>query len=157
MVYQRITDYGTIRALITHPTQYKHAGDDYSPPVEDFQVNEDPRIWYVAASIADDWKPLALFTFLPQNTICYEIHACVLPEAWGWSEWILRGALAWMFENSPALRIVASIPDSNRLAGKLAHDAGMKVYGENRASYMKGGKLRDQILYGISKGDLCQV
>ena len=156
MTFQRTTDYATIRAIITHPTQYRHCGDDFSPKIEDFRVNEDPRIWYVLALDSCE-DAVALFTFLPQNPICFEVHACVLPESWGASDWILSGALRWMFENSEARRVVASIPAYNRLAIKLASRAGMSIFGCNPSSVLKGGRLCDQILTGISKESLCRA
>lgn len=156
MTFERTTDYAIIRAIITHPTQYRHAGDDFSPKVEDFRVNEDPRIWYIL--YRDLGKPGALLTFLPQNPICFEVHLCVLPFLWGkyHPTAILAAAFRWMFNNSPARRMVASIPIKNRLAIRLATRAGMARYGKNERSVMRGGRLQDQVLFGIDK-ETCQA
>jgi hypothetical protein len=47
-------------------------------------------------------------------------------------------------------RIVGSVPVTNRLACQFAERAGFAVYGVNLKSYMKGGRLLDQILFGVS-------
>lgn len=126
------------------------SGDDSTPAPEAFQPNEHPLIWYVAAAESEEVQ--GIFTFIPQNAVCFEVHAAILPAAWGpRSREALRGAIAWMFENSPARRIVASIPAYNRLAIKLGRDAGMKAFGRNRDSFLKNAVLHDQLLLGISK------
>jgi RimJ/RimL family protein N-acetyltransferase len=62
-----------------------------------------------------------------------------------------------MFENTTAQRIVGAIPAYNRLAVQVVKRAGMEQYGLNPGSFMKHGKLEDQILYGISKEASCRV
>lgn len=149
MTLHRSTDYPLIRALITHPTQWRAASDDFSPSREEFQPNEDPRIVYLIAS--DDTGPFGLFTLLPQNGVCFEIHCAMMPSAWGkQSTEALKKAIAFMWALTPARRIVASIPASNRLAIALAKRAGMTQYGINERSILKGAALIDQVLLGVS-------
>jgi RimJ/RimL family protein N-acetyltransferase len=138
-----------VRSLILSPAGYRAAGDDFAPPAIEFEVNEDPRIWYVLAYRAR-WM-IGAFLFLPQSTVCYEVHLALLPGAWGHSSQCLRGANAWMFANSPARRIVGAIPAFNRLANRCAERAGMTQYGTNFKSFQKGGTLHDLTLWGISK------
>jgi RimJ/RimL family protein N-acetyltransferase len=124
------------------------ASEDATP--EDWAPNEDERIVYL--EVRDAGELLGIVTLIPQNAVCYEIHAALLPIAWGpRSAEALRGAIAWMFERSPARRIVASIPAYNRLAIALGKRAGMQQYGVNVASFERGGRLHDQILLGLSK------
>ena len=94
---------------------------------------------------------VGLFTFLPQNTVCWEVHIILLPRRKTRGHVILRGALDWMFENTTAQRIVGAVPQYNRLAVQVAQRAGMKIFGVNPNSFMKNGKLENQVLFGLSK------
>jgi RimJ/RimL family protein N-acetyltransferase len=155
VTYARTHDFELVRRVLTHPSQYRMASEDGTPAPEDWRPNEHELIFYVTAhdSVRSGLKPelLGVFTFVPQNAVCYEIHAALLPFAWGYATRpALRGAIAWMWANSPARRIVASIPEYNRLAIALSRAAGMKHYGTNPSSFQRGGALHDQHLTGIS-------
>lgn len=161
MQFERTFDYTWVRRVIADPTQYKCSGDDSTPPVEQFRVNEDPRIWYVRASLSGSvaGRGIALFTFIPQNAVCFEVHANVLPEAWGrTSVGLLKGAISWIFAHSDCRRVVASVPACNSLAVRLARSARMIEYGVNERSFLKHGALCSQYLFGVSKEQsTCQV
>jgi hypothetical protein len=138
-------DFARIRELLTQPAQWEAASDDGSPPREAFAVNEDERIIYLEAS------GVGIFTLIPQNAVCYEIHCVANIARIKTATAALRAAIAWVFENTPARRIVAQIPARNRLAIELARRAGLQQYGTNYASFLKHGQLVDLILLGISK------
>lgn len=148
LTFERTFDFALVRRLITSPIGYSAAGDDFAPKVSEFFVNEDPRIWYVAAK--DGPQLLGAFLFLPQSNVCYEVHLALLPTR-GRGALALRFAIAWMFANSPARRIVGAVPAFNRLANRCAERAGMTEYGTNFKSFQKGGELHDLTLWGISK------
>ena len=44
-----------------------------------------------------------------------------------------------------------NVPRDNRVAYHFALAAGMNVYGQNECSFLKNGKLHDQICLGISR------
>jgi len=123
---------------------------------------ESALIWYIIVrDIFPDTGPeeiLGLWLFVPQNGICWEVHTCLLPPAWG-----ERGQRAarllpeWIWENTHCRRIVTNVPTQNRLALHFATRAGMKVYGVNQDSYLKGGILYDLVCLGISKPDKSAV
>jgi RimJ/RimL family protein N-acetyltransferase len=149
VTFERTFDFGLISRLITYPAGYEAAGDDFAPKPADFRVNDDPRIWYVI--VIDGPDVTGALLFLPQSSVCYEVHLALLPGAWGHSSECLRGAIAWMFANSPARRIVGAVPAFNRLANRCAERAGMTQYGTNFKSFQKGGELHDLTLWGVSK------
>jgi RimJ/RimL family protein N-acetyltransferase len=147
---ERSTDYGLIRAIMTQPALYKHLSDDGSPPANEYRPIESDAIWYLV--VWDANTLLGLWMLVPQNSICWEIHTALLPHAWG--ERAHRAAqvmLAWIWENTPCRRIITNVPVDNRLAFHFALDAGMEVYGKNEDSFLKGGKLLDQICLGITR------
>lgn len=150
MTIERSFDFELIWRLITHPKSYPFASDDFSTPPQEFAVHIDDRIWYVLAY--DRGELLGGFMFVPQNTICWEIHLMLLPASWGRrSVEALRSAIAWVFENTPCLRIVGATPAYLRLAIRLAHRAGMTQFGVNEKAFLKNGILHDLILSGVSK------
>ncbi len=174
-LYERATDLGNghvltfkftrdlalVRSVLTHPTQARMSSDD-GTHLASWQPSADERVWYVAARGEYRDNPtevLGIFTFAPQNSVCYEIHAALLPLAWGArTRDALRGALEFVWANSRNLnmgvgvpRIVCAIPAYNALAIRLAKDCGFRAFGRNRASWLRWGTLHDQVLLGISK------
>jgi RimJ/RimL family protein N-acetyltransferase len=149
-------DFALIRAVLTHPSQARMSSDD-GTHLPSWSPSEDERVWYVAAHAGDEL--LGIFTFVPQNAVCSEIHAALLPIAWGQgTRWALRGAIDFFWGNTYNLnmgagipRIVCSIPHYNKLAIGLAKDCGFRAYGRNPSSWLRHAKLHDQVLLGVSK------
>lgn len=150
MTFERTRNYDLVRAIFCHPRIFPHIGDDSTGTREEFQVNKNPLIWYVLVHHWDEM--LGLIAFVPRNSATYEVHCCLLPEAWGWRARLAAKDLrAWMWNHSPARRIVAQVPAFNRLALNFAKDAGMVEYGVNERALLKGGKMHDLICLGVSK------
>jgi RimJ/RimL family protein N-acetyltransferase len=151
MTFERTRDLGLVRAILTDPTLYPYLTDDFSGPREEFRANDHPAIWYVLA-LADDGELLGLFSFCPENQICWSGHVAffrgITPAV---TRYVGEQIVKWLWENTCCLRLIASIPACNRAAVKFARGMGLKAYGRNKASFMKGGKLWDQVLMGRSK------
>jgi len=150
MTFERSFDYETIGNVMRHRRIYRHISDDFAPPLAEFRPVEHPGIWYVL--VRDNDELLGLWVFHPLNGICVEVHTCLLPCAWG--ERARRAAVEmidWIWANTPWMRIVTNVPETNRLALYFAAAAGMKIYGVNHQSFLKGGELMDQVCLGISK------
>ena len=150
ITFERTTDYELVRKVMTHPAIYPHISDDSSPPAAEYRPIEHESVWYVAAY--DGAELLGIWMFVPQNAVCWEVHTCVLPSAWG-----DRGLLAarllplWIWANTPCRRIISNVPATNRLAMNFAAKAGMHLFAVNEDSYLKYGQLCDQALFGLSK------
>lgn len=155
MTIERTFDYALVREMMTHPKVWPWITDDGSPPVEAFQPAESEMIWYLAARDGDE--VLGIWMLVPQNAVCWEVHTCLLPKAFG--ERARRAALiavSFVFDTTPCVRLFTNVPQYNRLALRFAKAAGMTEFGVNKGSYLKRGKLYDQIMLGISKGEQCQ-
>ncbi len=152
MRFERSIDYLLIREIQTADERsYEAHRDDFAPSLAEYEPNRHPAIWYVIAR-EDQGTLLGLFVFVPLNTVCYEVHNCLLRRSWGpRAAEAGRGVLDWMFANSPARRIVGATPADLRLAVAFAKRCGMVEYGRNPRSFQRGGELRDLILMGISK------
>lgn len=172
MIYTQLFDMQVIADTICHPRIYPHVSDDLAPPRESFVPCEHPSLYYLGAW--DDSSPksglsglsglsgnppnspsgeyLGLWMFAPQNSICWEVHTCLLPSAWGKrAAEATLGAVNHIWTNTPCCRIITTVPTYNTLATRLAEKAGMTRYGVNPRSFLKNGLLSDQILLGISK------
>ena len=145
-------DYELIRETIANPKIYAHVSDDGSPSREDFIPADHPAIVYLGAYEGTEY--LGLWMLCPANSICWDVHTCLLPSSWGaLATQATKAAIEWVFENTDCRRLITSVPSTNRLALKLAEHSGMTRYGVNPSSFLKNGKLLDQILLGISKAD----
>ena len=154
--FERSFDYELIRKIITHPRIYKHLVDDRCPPPEEYSPPQGEHIWYILVhDIYPDAGPeelLGCWIIHPHNSICYEIHTALLPNAWGeTAHRAVRLVFEWIWEHTPCLRLITTVPYPNRLALHFAYRAGMTVYGTNHQSWLQDGKLWDQICLGINK------
>ncbi len=150
MTVDRTFDYELARSIITDPYIYDHVSDDNSPSAKEFQPVQSELMWYLI--VRDEEEVLGCFLFVPQNSVCFEVHTCILPNALGSrAREAAQMAKEWMFTHSPAERIVTNVPETNILALKFAKAAGLKEYGLNPRSFLKHGLLLDQTMLGVSK------
>lgn len=150
MILHRTFDMGIVRHIMTHRRVYPHLSDDGSLPADQFQPMANDAIFYLLAR--DDKAPLGVFMLVPHNTVCYEVHTCMLPRAWGGpaQRAAFEGTL-WMFNHTKCTRIITNVPAYNTLAKRFAEDCGMTQFGINPKSFLKNGVLYDQYLLGVSK------
>lgn len=149
--FERTQDLRLVRSIICHRRVYPHLTDDHSPAVEDYQPPA--HYWYILAF--DGEELLGLWALEPRNAVTAEIHTALLPgHGFRRARTAARELARWIFANTTVRRITTSVPDSNRIAGKFAIDAGMREFGRNKLSYLKNGKLWDQVEYGLSPEDL---
>jgi len=150
VTFERTRDYALVKSIITHPAVYPYVSDDYSPAPKDFKPFEHDALWYVL--VKDGEELLGLWMFSPESEICWKVHTCLLPNAYGERAKLAAKQMAkWIWDHTACLRIVTDVPEYNRLAYHFAKKAGMTEYGRNPKSYMKSGILYDQILLGVSK------
>jgi RimJ/RimL family protein N-acetyltransferase len=150
VTFERTRDFATVKAIITHPQIWPHVGEDSAPPAADFMPVEDESVWYIL--VRDGAELLGLFVFAAVRSTCWEVHTCLLPNAWGPRAIAASREVAeWIWANTPCRRIVTCVPGYNRLALRLAKRAGLRAYGRNPKSYVKAGIAHDEILLGLSK------
>ena len=150
MTFERTTDYGLVKKIATHPEVYPFITDDYSAAPSEYRPFESDSIWYVLAK--DGEEILGMWTFIPENAICWQVHTCLLPTAGGSrAKKAAKEMAEWIWKNTTCLRLVTNVPAYNRKASIFSRWAGMSEFGRNPKSYMKTGILHDQILLGISR------
>ena len=149
--FERTHDMELVRKIMTHPRIYPHITDDASPSAQEFRPVEHPAVWYILVYL--DGEVAGVFVASQQTSACFEAHVCLLPNCWGHSAEAARECCAWLFGKTDALRVVASVPGCNWLAGKMARKTGMRPYGVNPFSFRRGGKVYFLELFGLSKED----
>jgi RimJ/RimL family protein N-acetyltransferase len=150
VTFERTTDYVFIRAVLTHPKVYPGITDDSAPPSAEYEPIEHEGIWYVR--VVDRGRDFGVFVFVPHGAICWEVHTALLPIAWGPAgKQAAREIASWIWANTPCRRIFTNVPEFNRLALRFAEAAGMTRFGVNASSYLKDGRVYDQILLGLTR------
>ena len=145
---ERTNDLELVRSILTHPKIYPHISDDFSPAAEDFL----PPASAVYLLARDGAEVLGLWLVHPHNTVCWEVHTCLLPTAWGArARAAAQAAIAWMWQHTSARRLITNVPTPNRLALRFAKQSGFIEFGRNPDSFQKDQILHEQILLGISK------
>jgi RimJ/RimL family protein N-acetyltransferase len=146
---ERTFDFALVKSYITHPRVYGHVSDDSCVPADRFEPCQLDAVIY--ALIKFDGEPVGVFMFVTENAVTAQVHTCLSPDAWGRSAEAARAAAAWLFASTQFLRINTQIPVCNKLAERLAQKAGMTQYGLCPKSFLKGGRVWDIALYGMSK------
>lgn len=150
ITFERTRDWPTIKRIVTHAKIYSAVSDDFSPLPDKWEPIQDESLWYVL--VRDDEELIGMWMFQARNVICWDVHTCLLPSAWGpKAREAVHGMVQWIWDNTCCLRLITEVPAYNRLALNFAIAAGMEEFGRNPRSYMKYGRLHDVILLGMSK------
>jgi hypothetical protein len=149
--FERTYDYDLLnKLLVRDPQLYPFLGDDFAPSIEEASVGESPALWYIVAREGEEL--LGFWMFEPRSTILFEFHTIMPLDGRALRAFDeLLGPDGWLWKNTPCVRAVTFVPDSNEIAHRFGLRAGLKAYGRNPKSYQKGGALQDLILLGISK------
>ena len=139
-----------IKEVMTEKHCWQHISDDYSPAPEDFEPVFAASIMYIKCTDENE-KVFAIFILLKFNNILAELHSAVLPVMAGLFKTALKELFNWVFLNTEYLRITTNVPAYNRLGFRAALESGMTEWGKNPESFMRHGKLVDQLALGISK------
>lgn len=152
---EQLLDERLITETIRHPRIYPHVKDDSCPSAEEFAAVLAPQFVYVGAYRGEHY--LGLFMLHQHSTVLWEVHTCLLPEAWGSTSLECTGACAaWVWANTTCQRLITAVPDGNELARRLALRSGMTEYGHNPRSFLRNGELVGQHLLGMDRGGSCQ-
>jgi hypothetical protein len=142
-----------IRNIVTSPRVYPWVSDDYSPAPTDWKPIDNAHTKYFAVRNTAD--VVGLLILIPQSAVCWKVHVCMLPEGYGApARDAMREMFAWVWHNTPCVRIIGEVPEHHRKAARFAVRSGMKQFAVNPKSWIKNGVLQDLILFGISKPGL---
>jgi hypothetical protein len=99
LTFERTFDYELVRRIITHPKVYRWMVSDDAVPAEEYRTVEDEAVCYLLCK--EDKEVLGLFILIPMNSVCGQVHVCLLP--WARNERAVecyREGLAWTWANT---------------------------------------------------------
>lgn len=143
-----------IKRCLTHPKIWNHCTDDNSVEKDKYTPSVIDEMYWL--KVLNDNVPVGVFLLHPHNSICFEVHTCLLPEIWGQSVECTLAGIDWMWENTICRRIITNVLEDNLLAIRLSLRSGLLRFGVNPKSFLKNGILHNQIMFGISKEEKCQ-
>jgi RimJ/RimL family protein N-acetyltransferase len=146
-----------IRATMTHRRIWPHIADDNAGDPEDFAPIMHPGLYYLTPE--HQGARVGVFFYHAHTPTFWEVHTCVLPAFWGApATSAARAGLLWMVQNTSCCKVITHVPSDNPTARRFAHRVGLTDEGINRASFLKGGKLLDQYVLGITGEEIlkCQ-
>lgn len=146
---QPIKDLELIRSTITNPRIWASVSDDAISSAEEFMPIISDSVIYLGMFVDDQFH--GLFMLHAHNAVCWEVHTCLLPSAWGSASIFAHECIEWIFNTTACQRLITNIPEGNALAKRLALSVGMQIFGINQKSFLKNGILIDQTMLGISK------
>ena len=103
----------------------------------------------------DSLKIAAIWRLNMLNSTLAEFHTCIAPDYRGKvAIEIANKAKAFVFEETPIIKLITHVPVYNFPAYALAKKIGMEIIGINKQSIIKDGKIYDQYIFGLSKGGI---
>lgn len=105
------------------------------------------------------YKDFGLFILKPITNTVVDIHPVFLKGQRSEAVKAMGLALNWIFENCHSMlnKVVAQFPANRKEIKLYALKCGFKVEGINRESFLKNGKYLDQVMVGITRGEVCQA
>jgi len=147
---ERTREYSLLQRIVTAERIFERTADDFSPAPSEWLIPDREGLIYLLAR--DGNQILGFCVFVPVNGVTYEVHVCFLRIAYG--EKALASfarMLGWMWGATETQRIIGAVPEYNAAAIHFARRAGFEVFGVNQKSWLKHGRLHDQVMLGISR------
>jgi len=132
-----------VAKILNHPKVYNMVSDDSVP----FPYDPPPGFWVT------NKEETGVVRIDPLNGICCVVHIAAVPELWGNSMAFVSAALEWGLLNTGYNKVIAMIPEYNKLTIKLCLKCGFEQEGRIKKSFLKNWKFHDQLLFGLSKTD----
>lgn len=135
MTFRPTVDAALIHATITHPRNWRWHSDTASPAPENWNP---PDGFYIG--VYDGAEYLGLFALMEHDADTWEIHTCLLPNAWGRRALqAYREGIAWAWSATDKTRIIGRIHRDNRLALSIAKRAGATLLELNDSPHSTHG------------------
>ncbi len=143
--FERCTDFEWIALVLANPKLSEVLSDDFGPSAHPI---EHPSVSYVV--IRDNAEFLGLAIVNAHSVIQWELHNLLLPRV-GWKTRVRAGEafFEWLWA-AGCKRVIGKVLASNRYALKYNQVIGMEIIGTNHSAVMKGGRLVDEVWFGIS-------
>lgn len=149
LVISRTHNMNIVKNIMSHPSIWPHVHDDGVGECN--PIDHEGFFWMLITELG---APIGVFLVHATNSICYQMHTCILPIAWGKkAKQSAKLLLKWAFDETNCQKMTTLVPSYNRAALRFAKSGGMAEEGVNRKSFLHNGELIDQIMLGITKED----
>lgn len=145
---ERTYDVALIWSIVFQPELWESVTEDNPPTFKPDVINE---AW-VLITLKDE--PIGCYNLHSLNTVCWQIHAFILPEHRNHSKESGRAVLKWALDNIDFLKLQAVIPELYPNVYHFTLHQGFTDEGLQRKSYMKNKQLHNQHLLGITREEV---
>lgn len=149
IIAKRSIDEKLVGKILRDPIIYEAISGDNSPPRITYKPNIRIGIYVI---VYKDDIPIGLGITEKKSAAHYTVHYQVLPDHRG--ENALAGALEclnWVWRNTQAIKVTAEVPSLYPNVIEFGLSCGFKIEGTNKNSYIKKGKVFDQVYLGIER------
>lgn len=145
--FERTENVELIKSVLCIPKIYEALHDDEAPPSDQWQPIIDDLLGYVCVREAGELCGFAIVGRWSKWE--WECHTALRSEI-GWKKRLAigRSFIEWVAGRG-CRRLIGRVPAYNQYAIAFNKAVGLEVFGVDRKSWMKNGKLHDQIYMGI--------
>src|SRR5574343_1353572 len=139
-----------VTAVLKHPEIYRWIADDQTGPVEHYSA--EPLLANEAVYFLMP-RPGCLAIYSPLvSGIMYQVHMAIVPSMRGSIGYAAgQETVRWMFENTPARKLVGFTPSNNRVAILFALKQGFRKTGKITGGRQQHGKILDLVITELDK------
>lgn len=120
--------------------------DDYTEASHEWPILD--NIYYLGVFHGEQLA--GLFVGVAKSRIVCECHVAMLPKFWRFTDEAYKAVIQWTRTKTAFIKLIGQTPVCNRLAVACNLRNGFKFEGVNAESFLKHGKLHDQIYFGYT-------
>lgn len=150
---ERTYDERAIIEIMANPEMVKTIAED-GFDIDGYKPDVKGTCWLM---IKAGEEVIGVYSLEPKNSVTLEIHPQVLPEHRSrYANESLMGVYRWILEEAPKnyQKVMSMVPVIHKNVRRFAEMHGFKMEGVNRKSYLKGGEIIDQWLFGITRTEI---
>lgn len=140
----RTFDAGVVSTVLGHPEIWNAITEDGA---DQFVPDVEGECWLV---MADD-SLVGVYRLHALNSVMLQIHAHVLPEQRDKSDETAKLALDWIWNNTAYHKVIAQIPVIYPHVIGFTEKHGFVEEGRLKNSFLKDGKLVDQVIMATER------
>jgi hypothetical protein len=147
VIIKQTYDIDLIKRIFCEPEIYERIRDDGSPEAKDFNpVDPSNYVYY----LTDDSESCLLYLSW-KNCVTLDGHIQILKNHRNNAMEFGKLAKQWIWDNTKARKIEVTIPDIYPDVLQFIQKQGFIVEGLSTNSYLKNGKLHNQVNLGLEK------
>ncbi len=147
MIVEETRNRELVERVLKHPEIYERITQDGAPKCEDYQIYMPKKAIFLSGS--EDGELVGVMIFDPLGPVCFDCHIHVLPEKRTRALVFAKSCFDWLWTHTAAIKITAQIATYFPDVLGFANKCGFVPEGINSRSFVKGGRIYDQIYLGL--------